>query len=233
MDSNGSNNGNNMNGLDNGCMESNGNNNVLDNDGNNTNGCMDNNGNNTNGFDNNGFMDPTGSNNNGLDNNGCMDSNGNNNGLDNDGCMDRNGNNTNGLDNGCMDPNGNYNFLDNDIPMKSWDRSTLKKKWNEACETIERDFGSWLKQRYLAKNGKSTFRVDTMLDSLTDMEAQAAPHYFRDGDATCLGIPVYIARLPQVCSEDELALKAPKEKRRKKTCKKIRDKNFAAVTKIN
>ena len=236
-------NGNSTLGMDNDCMDVNGNNTfgIGNNDCNDTNGnyntsmgnddCRQMNGNYTLGMDND-CMDTNGNYTEGMDNSCSIEQDGNT--IENMGnvdCMEPNGNDTLGLDNNdCMLHVTANEEMPVDVPIKSWDRVTLQKRWLNSCEETQRQFSAWLKQRYVDKNGKSTLRVDAMLGALSDLEAQASLRFLRDGDATQLCIPVHLACIPHVSSDDELSTQAPKERRKKNT--KVRDRNFAAITKV-
>ena len=68
-----------------------------------------------------------------------------------------------------------------------------------------------------------------MLEALSDLEAFAALSFLRSGDFDVLGLPVYIARVPEFEAADT-EVQETKKKAKKKNM--TRDPKFAAVTKV-
>ena len=77
-----------------------------------------------------------------------------------------------------------------------------------------------------------TFRVDSMLEALSDLEAFAAVSFLRSGEHEVLELPDYLARIPEAEAAETEVQETKSDV--KKTQKKVaRDPKFAAVTKVN
>ena len=78
-----------------------------------------------------------------------------------------------------------------DDKSKSWDRKKLLKMYGELNEKVEDTLNCWLKARYLGKHGRTTRRLELLIDGLTNKEMQAALEYCKSKDKDKLAIPCY------------------------------------------
>ena len=84
-------------------------------------------------------------------------------------------------------------FMAADIPAKSWDIKSLKKKLLNSHDDRLHPLGRWLEHRYFTKRGKplGMMPADSLMGDLTDTEMQAALRYCDCFDDEVLNVPLY------------------------------------------